>query len=229
MKRVLLPTLLYLKAQTPTEASNRLTRRVVAGQIASVIDDPSEGANQPLSWYVNRVDSASAVVCHLLSSDYVNWQISNAKQAFVAGMAHGLGKPMLMLAHEPYTSPLDYRDLLRTHDTAAKAEILFDEWSAPLVDAIRRQEANADHYQDHQYQKIAQTTLDRIDLGSGLQRMNPKRFRSTSSSRRRMRKHYARSIQFSSAGRVLGRARLSASSRMTWRQTTEITCVSSSL
>lgn len=91
-KKPMRPTLVYVQAQTATEASNRLTRKVVAGQIASIIDDPTEGANQPLNWYINRVDSASAVVCHLLSSDHANWQLGNAKQAFVAGMAHGLAR-----------------------------------------------------------------------------------------------------------------------------------------
>ncbi len=159
---VLRPTLLYVKAQTATEASNRLTRKVMAGQIASVIDDPAESANQPLSWYINRASASSAVVCHLLSSEHINWQLANAKQAFVAGIAQGLGKPMLMLAHEPYASPLDYRDLLRTHDTASTAETLFDQWFAPLIEAIRKRDLSADYYKD---QKVAKTTLERINLG----------------------------------------------------------------
>jgi hypothetical protein len=156
------PTLVYLKAQTATEASNRLTRRVMGGAIASIIDDPSEGANQPLSWYVNRIASASAVVCHLLSSAHINWQLGNAKQAFVAGMAHGLGTPLLMLAQSPYSSPLDYRDLLRTHETAVQAESLFDEWFAPLVESVRKQESNVEHYKN---QALARTTLEQINLG----------------------------------------------------------------
>lgn len=161
-KRPMRPTLVYLKAHVATEASNRLTRRVMAGQIASVIDDPAEGANQPLSWYVNRVEASSAVVCHLLSSDHVNWQLHNAKQAFVAGMAHGLGKPLLMLAHSPYSSPLDYKDLLRVCDTAVQAETLFNEWFAPVAETVRVQESNAEYYKN---QAIARSTLEKIDLG----------------------------------------------------------------
>jgi hypothetical protein len=156
------PTLLYLKAQIATEASNRLTRKILTAAIASIIDDPAESANQPLAWYVNRVDSASAVVCHLLSSAHSNWRAANAKQAFVAGMAQGLGKPMLMLAHDPYPSPLDYRDLLRVHETAAKAETLLDEWFAPLIESIRRQEKSADAYKD---QRVARSLLEQINLG----------------------------------------------------------------
>ena len=59
---------------------------------------------------------------------------SNAKQAFAAGLGHGLGKPLLMLAHHPYVTPLDYRDLLRVHETAAQAEAAFDEWFSPLIE-----------------------------------------------------------------------------------------------
>jgi len=154
------PTLLYLKSQVATEASNRLTRRVATHNIASVIDDPAEGPNQPLAWYVNRVDQASAVICHLLSSDHVNWQLNNAKQAFVAGMAYGLGRPLLMLAHEPYRSPLDYKDLLRTHDTFVKAEAHFDDWFAPLVESIRQQQASNEHYKD---QAAARSILEKIN------------------------------------------------------------------
>src|ERR1035438_1991759 len=159
------PTMLYLKAQTATEASNRLSRKVVTAEIASIIDDPAESANEPLAWYVNRVDSSSAVVCHLLSSAHSNWQASNAKQAFVAGMAQGLGKPLLMLAHDPYVSPLDYKDLLRVHETAAKAETLFDEWFSPLIASIRKQEKSAEAYKD---QKSARSLLEQINLGKSI-------------------------------------------------------------
>jgi hypothetical protein len=155
-------TLLYLKSQVDTEASRRLSRKVAAADIALIVDDPAEGANQPLSWYINRVESASAVICHLLSSSHTEWHLGNAKQAFVAGTAQGMGKPMLMLAEAPYTPPLDYRDLLRVHATAASAETLFDEWFAPLIESIRRQENNAEHYLD---QQAARTVLERINLG----------------------------------------------------------------
>jgi hypothetical protein len=151
-----------LKAQASSEASNRLTRKVSTTEIASIIDDPNEIPNQPLGWYINRIESASAIVCHLLSSDHANWQIANAKQAFGAGLAHGLGKPLLMLAHSPYATPLDYRDLLRVHETAAQAEAVFDEWFSPLIESIRKQEKTAEAYQDL---VAARSTLEQINLG----------------------------------------------------------------
>lgn len=156
------PTLVYLKAQEATEASNRLTRKISTTEIASIIDDPAEIANQPLSWYINRIDAASAAVCHLLSSGHSNWQANNAKQAFAAGLAAGLGKPLLMLAHSPYVTPLDYRDLLKVCETAAQAENAFDEWFSPLLESIRKQEKSAEAYED---KLVGRTTLEQINLG----------------------------------------------------------------
>ncbi len=156
------PTLVYLKAQVASEASNRLARIVSTAEIASITDDPNEIPNQPLGWYINRIHSSFAVVCHLVSSEIANWQAANAKQAFGAGLAHGLGKSLLMLAHRPYETPLDYRDLLRAHETAAQAETAFAEWFSPLIESIRRQEKVAEAYHDR---VAARTVLEQINLG----------------------------------------------------------------
>jgi hypothetical protein len=72
------------------------------------------------------------VSCHFLSTDHKNWELQNAKHALIAGLAHGLGKPLLILAHEPYVPPIDYRDLLRGHHTAASAEAIYGDWLLPL-------------------------------------------------------------------------------------------------
>ena len=94
--------LLYLQCSSTTEASMRIARRVASGPMRSVIDDPQEVRVQPFAWYVQQVTSAFAIVCHFLSTEYQNWQQNNAKHALIAGLAHGAGKPLLMLAHEPY-------------------------------------------------------------------------------------------------------------------------------
>jgi hypothetical protein len=134
--------LLYLRCDVETEATIRLARRVSSGPIRSVIDDPKEVRVQPLSWYVQQTSSAFAVVCHFLSTDYGDWELLNAKHALVAGLAYGQGKPLLMLAHEPYSSPLDYRDLLRKHKTAESAEAIFAEWSVPYIEQYEKRIAS---------------------------------------------------------------------------------------
>ena len=139
--------LLYLKSQVNTEATIRIARKVGSGPLKSVIDDPTEVRVQPFSWYAQQVNASFAVVCHLLSTDYQSWELHNAKHALVAGLAHGLGKPLLMLGHEPYVSPIDYRDLLRIHRTAAAAEAIFNEWLLPLIEQYERRRAQGLQYE----------------------------------------------------------------------------------
>jgi hypothetical protein len=128
----------------------------------SVIDDPQEIRLQPFSWYVQQVTSAFAIVCHFLSTEYQNWELHNAKHALVAGLAHGRAKPLLMLAHEPYASPLDYRDLLRKHQTATAAESIFADWSLPYVEQYEKRRAQVLAYRT---EARAQIELRDITIG----------------------------------------------------------------
>ncbi len=133
------PQLLYIKPDVSTQAVSDLTRRIMAGPIPALVDDPEEVRSQPLAWYVQQVALSFAVVCHFLSSTAFNdVQFSNAKNALVAGIAYGLGKPLLMLAHEPYLSPLDYRDILKTHADSDQALARYDQWLHPLIADFNR-------------------------------------------------------------------------------------------
>lgn len=154
--------LLYLRCDVNTEASMRIARRVSSGPMRSVIDDPQEIRLQPFAWYVQQVSSAFAIVCHLLSTEYQNSELNNAKHALVAGLAHGRAKPLLMLAHEPYASPVDYRDLLRKHRTAAAAESIFADWSLPYVEQYEKRIAQVAAYRA---EERAQMDLRDITIG----------------------------------------------------------------
>lgn len=161
---------LYLKSDVDTEATISVARIISGGKLPSVIDDPREVRVQPFSWYVQQVTAACAVVCHLLSTEYHNWELHNAKHALIAGLAHGLGRPLFMLAHEPFSSPIDYRDLLRTHGTSAKANALLEAWLSPLV-LIRQQRAEEEEH--YQQEAKAQGELRGIAIGDPIAEFEP--------------------------------------------------------
>ncbi len=121
--------LLYLKPEVATEPANRITRRITSGQIPPLIDDPEDIRFQSASWYASAVSKSFIVVCHFLSQEHKGSKLNNARNAFVAGLAHGMRKPLLILAHAPYKSPIDYHDLLRIHEDAGEAVSIFDEWA----------------------------------------------------------------------------------------------------
>ena len=154
--------LLYLKCDVDTEASIRISQRISRARLPSVVDDPREVRIQTFSWYVQQSTAASAVICHLLSTEHKGWELHNAKHALVSGLGHGLGKPLLMLAHDPYVSPIDYRDLLKVHSTATAAERFFDGWISPIDEAYERRVIEQETYE---VQARAQGELRNIAIG----------------------------------------------------------------
>jgi hypothetical protein len=154
--------LLYLKSEIETDASIRLSRRVARARFSVLVDDPEEMRVQSLSWYARNANSALGVIAHFLSQDHKNAVLHNAKLALVSGMALGFEKPLLMLAHEPYASPLDYRDLLKTHSTASRCEAIADEWLTQLGSTVSAVNTTIGEYQEH---LKAQTELQQVTLG----------------------------------------------------------------
>ena len=121
-------SILYLKSDIETEASIKLSMIIANSKLPRIIDDPIEVKIQTLSWYFQQVNNAFAVIIHLTSQIHKNSRFHNAKNSLIAGLAYGFNKPILMLAHEPFESPIDYCDLLKRHTTAAECEYITKPW-----------------------------------------------------------------------------------------------------
>ncbi len=154
--------LLYLQCDVNTDASLRIARRVSTAPIPSVIDDPARGPSTTLLVVCPAGGLSLRCRLPLLSTEYQHWQQNNAKHALIAGLAYGSAKPLLMLAHEPYSSPLDYRDLLRKHHTAAAAESIFADWLLPNLEQYEKREAQVREYKE---KAKAQVGLRDITVG----------------------------------------------------------------
>jgi hypothetical protein len=118
-------SLFYFKSLYENEPERRLTRRVTREAdkgYRCVLADPSE-STYPLGWYAQQVYSASAVMVHLTSPDLVGALAHNARGALIAGLAHGMKRPLLMLAEKNLMTPapIDYRELLGQYKTAEAA------------------------------------------------------------------------------------------------------------
>jgi hypothetical protein len=121
--------ILYLKSPIDTQASVRLSHRITKSPIKPlVVDDPQEIRMQLHSWYVKESFQCNALVGHVLSNEQTGYQLHNCKVSFAAGLAHGFGKHVLILAHEPYDNPFDYRHLLMTHRTAVECDKHINWW-----------------------------------------------------------------------------------------------------
>ncbi len=125
-----LPSLLYVKPAISTSSviGTEETLRVSKFGDGLIVDDPSENPSQSLDWYAEQMASADAVIVHLLSEEHDGHELHNVKASVVAGLARALGRPLLMLAHEPYDVPVDYGDLLKLHSTAEHCKQYVAAW-----------------------------------------------------------------------------------------------------
>ncbi|HMD89137.1 MAG TPA: hypothetical protein VKF38_08240 [Anaerolineaceae bacterium] len=124
------PFLFYLKSEVNTDASIELNRSLKESKIRLVVDDNKEISGQPLIWYAQNVYSSFGVIAHFISEDREEniGLIQNSKYSIISGIAFGLGKPLLMLAHSPFNSPIDFRDLLYIHETASELKAKLETW-----------------------------------------------------------------------------------------------------
>jgi hypothetical protein len=124
----------YLRSNHQTDASRQVTEFIhgaAPGDRRVTDSDPSE-ATYPLSWYAQQIYSCSATLAHLSAERQIESDIHNARSALIAGLAHGMGKPVLMLAEGNYLAPIDYRDLVFFYDSANGAVKGADEWLRKL-------------------------------------------------------------------------------------------------
>lgn len=154
--------LLYHKSYVETDASIKLSRRIANSTVPSIVDDPKEVRFQSLIWYAQHAYSSYAVVAHFLSQDHIEHNFHNSKNAFVSGLAYGFGRYLLMIAHEPYRTPIDYRDLLKTHKTALQCDTLSNSWMTEIENKYSSRDADV---KAHTETVRAQAELQTISIG----------------------------------------------------------------
>ena len=135
-----LPKLLYVKPEIDTSSvlgTGELLRTSIFTK-ALVVDDPLDNPSASLDWYADQLVTADAVIVHLLSTEHKGNSTHNIKGSLIAGLAYGLNRPLLMMAHGPYESPVDYGHLLWIHDTAASCKDIVSDWLAEKTSTLPR-------------------------------------------------------------------------------------------
>jgi hypothetical protein len=140
-------SLFYLRPMHENEAGIHVTKRVTARLRSGLVqDDPSEASFQTLAMYAQHMHSSCAVLCHLSSAEREGTRVHIARQAFVCGMAHGLGKQLLILTEGDHLAPLDYRDLSVHYQNAKSALSQLEGWLVPIEEHLLQQYAAPPSY-----------------------------------------------------------------------------------
>ena len=132
--------LLYLTPPLETTAVLDVSHFLNNSDLASniVVDDAREHGRPSLDWYNQHIRDAEAVLIHIMSDDHVNSDLYNTRASLIAGLAHGTGTQLLMVAHSPFYCPTDYHSLLHTHDTSEQCLDIVTEWFSGLEFRYRR-------------------------------------------------------------------------------------------
>ena len=134
------PIILYVKPPLVTDAVNFTIEGFNSSVFANsmIIDDPIENPSTTLEWYAGNLRAADAVLCHLLGDNQTGQLEHNVKCSLIAGLSRGFQKNTLMLVQTPFESPIDYRELLTVHSTAAECKISVGKWTTQLGQNIPR-------------------------------------------------------------------------------------------
>ena len=90
--------------------------------------DQDERGAAPLEWYVDQIHRSTAVLIHLMGPGKERATSHNARASFLAGIAHSLERPLLMIAPSDFPVPLDFKDLLFSYETIRNLEVRLATW-----------------------------------------------------------------------------------------------------
>ena len=97
------------------EAMGHIISRIKKARLQYRSFNPSEEIRIAAIEAVKHVASSHGIVVPILSTGMRDASIHNMRSAFIAGLAHGMEKPKLILQHEGGLVPLDIRDFTTSY------------------------------------------------------------------------------------------------------------------
>ncbi len=101
---------------------------------------PVEGIRLAAADAVKHVASSHGVIIPLLSKHMADADIHNIRAAFVAGLAHGLGKATLILQDGEGPVPIDVRDFAKRYNSLLDIDESINEFALDTVQAMQAEE-----------------------------------------------------------------------------------------
>ncbi len=100
--------------------------------------NPTEDARLSAVDAIKQVASSAGVMVSLLDSGDEQTLIHGTRALFVAGLAHGMGKPTLVLAHARSEVPLDIRDTVKTYTRSEDIVAHIADFSLEITDCLQQ-------------------------------------------------------------------------------------------
>lgn len=120
-----------------TDAMGRIIARVKRARLQYRSFDPSEENRLSAPEAIRSISSACGVIVPLLDPGMEQAEIHNIRAAFVAGLAHGLGKSTLILQPGDAPVPLDVRDFVSSYNHPNDIDDYISLFALDVVDALQ--------------------------------------------------------------------------------------------
>lgn len=150
--------ILYPKIKTDFET--KIASRIKKARLKFRNFDPEEQGRLPADEAIDQTAQSIGIVINLLSLEREGHEDHNIRAAFLAGLAFGMNKALLILQQGNDPVPLDYRDLVKSvnmgMDSKLKEHIA--EFSTEIADALQKY--------THSNVSIPKSFLARLSLGA---------------------------------------------------------------
>jgi hypothetical protein len=123
-----------------------------------------EIAYQTLVWYLNSILESKIILLHMVGTDKIDYQITNAEYSLYAGLALGLDKKLLIIAPDPFHAPIDYTDILINYNSSDDCIKKIETWLKSKLEEILQSNMKSNEITE----KIAENKeLNLLKLGIG--------------------------------------------------------------
>lgn len=141
-----------------TDTALRIVSRIKKSRLRFRSFDPAEQPRLSAAEAFRNVSASVAVIVNLLSANSTDNRFNNLRGAFVAGLAMGAKKEVLILQEGEDPVPLDYRDFVRVYRAPDDIDPLIAELVPKVTDGL--QEVSTEPVEQRH------GLLERINLGA---------------------------------------------------------------
>ena len=122
-----------MKLDEPSRQLSRLLQRY--NKLDTVTIDLDEYGSGQLAWFAEQIYTARTAVFHLTPSTAPLADSFNPQISFLAGLARGLGREIVLVHEKAQVAALDYRDLEISYSSTRQLKANFSQWIESLRDS----------------------------------------------------------------------------------------------
>jgi len=147
-----------IESRFRTDSVTRIISRLKKARLFFRSFDPQESPRLSGSEAFEQIAQSNGVLLHLLPAQIADASIHNVRVAFLAGLAAGFGKILLLLQDGEEPVPVDYRDLVRVFNHHFQIDEAVADFATSVTEALQ---------QTHYYEiEKDHTLLERLSFGA---------------------------------------------------------------